>query len=523
MSAKDNSQGKSQNNETSSKGNFFQTLFSSIFSSSNPEAEKKKKLKALAKNISKTKYHTFYKPSSEEMLAPFGKLMFDIYKTISPAQQFFKNPVNQNSFKGRIISHSLSDKQVDILAQIDEQKIREMSKQIEIKKLQQQVEEKLQIFTAEFDNNRIARIENVYKAYTLFKDFCCFDFYLMIKKYDSSIQENVFSVSPKLDKVNAEYLIEDLKDFLSVAYSITDESIIWNDFFDMMKEFYGKEYVSLNTWKKIIAKIRNIQLSRSLDLIVQHVSQDLKYETSTKYHYESLVEPYLDKIQNETRETLSNIAVALKDSKTNSICMQIFGKTDIQTLLYYTSGYNNVLEKKNLSTYEYAEPLNLLKTFIVEYVKKDIREFYDVVVIRGQWDSSLSAPMSNAYQELLGTSDKITEFDNMMSEEGAFGMKIKTLLPKAAHDQGAENIINRVISDGNDMAKTFIYTSTQNLITIGKTLKQLIEDYAKPKAVIVKNWKELEKFIESPMKDFSVGIYKKIYLFVQLMQQYLAE
>ena len=35
--------------------------------------------------------------------------------------------------------------------------------------------------------------------------------------------------------------------------------------------------------------------------------------------------------------------------------------------------------------------------------------------------------------------------------------------------------------------------------------------------------KSLEKFIDVPMKEFCVNIYKKIYLFVQLMQQYLSE
>ena len=42
------------------KLSFFQSLFSNIFKTSNPEAEKKRKLKAIAKSFSKTKYHTFY-------------------------------------------------------------------------------------------------------------------------------------------------------------------------------------------------------------------------------------------------------------------------------------------------------------------------------------------------------------------------------------------------------------------------------------------------------------------------------
>ena len=78
------------------------------------------------------------------------------------------------------------------------------------------------------------------------------------------------------------------------------------------------------------------------------------------------------------------------------------------------------------------------------------------------------------------------------------------------------------ISDANDSARGYIIQGTQNLITIGKTIKQLIEDYSLPKPVIVQNWKELEKFFETPLKEFSVDVYKKIYLFVQLMQTFIS-
>ena len=158
--------------DSSQKQSFFQSFFASLFGGSNPEAEKKRKLKALAKTISKTKYHTFYKTNSSEMTESFAKLMFDIYKVVFSAQQLFKNTQNVSLFKHKIINFSLSEKQHDLLAQIDEQKIAEMSRQIEINKLTEQVEEKLQLFLSEFDSAKTAKIEAIYKAYTLFKDFC---------------------------------------------------------------------------------------------------------------------------------------------------------------------------------------------------------------------------------------------------------------------------------------------------------------------------------------------------------------
>lgn len=513
---------KKGNKAPAEKESFFHSLFASFFKNSSPEAEKKRKLKNIAKNFSKTKYHSFYKPSSAEMQGSFGKLIFDIYKVISPAQTLFKNAPNPAIFKRQIINYLLSDNQQELINQLDEQNIIKMAKTIPINQLQKDVEQKLQQFTNEFDDKKSAKADSLCKAFSLFQDFCCFDYYMILKKYDSSYQEFNFSVTPRLEKVNSGYIVNEIKDFLSVAYAITEETIDWTGLFAMLKETQGKEVVSLGVWKKIVAKIRNIQVSRSLDLAVQHMSEDPDYETEIKYHYESLLDPYISKIEQETRSLVSKIEYEQKESKATSICMQIFGTADPQNLKYYVSSFNPILEKKDLTLLEYTEPLNYLKTFLVEFVKSDIREFYDVVVIRGQWDASLSAPFSNSYQELLKTSDEITAFDEAFSEEGSMGIKIKTLLPKTAHDAGAENIINRVVSDANEQARNYIIQSAQNLVTIGKTIKQLIEDYSLSKPILVANWKELEKFIETPMKEFSVNIYKKIYLFVQLLQTYVS-
>ena len=504
------------------KQSFFQSLLSNLFKSSNPEAEKKRKLKAIAKTFSKTKFHNFYKPSTIEVLPPFAKLFYDIYKLVSPAQAIFKANQNPNLYKAQVINYSLSEKQIGLLEHFDQQKILEMARQVPLQQLSAKLDEEFSIFSAEFDNERMSKTENLFKAFSTLQDFCCFDYYVLLKKFASGIQEYNFSSVPNFEKINGEYITDDLKEFCAAAYAITDENLLWNELFAFMKATQATETISLGNWKKIVAKIKNIQQSGAFELMIRHISGNTEYVTQIPSHYSSLIEPYVDKIQEEIRTTISKIGSQQKENKANQICEQIFGSTDFQTLHFYISGANEAFSKKELGLFTYTEPLNYLKAFLLEYVKKDIREFYDVVVVRGQWDASLANPMSNAYQELLKISDEITAFDSDLSEDGASGLKIKNLLPKTAHDPGAENIINRVISDANEQAKGYLVTSAQDLITIGKTLKSLIEDYSKQKAEIVQNWRELERFLDHPMKEFSVGIYKKIYLFVQLMQQYLS-
>lgn len=505
------------------KPNFFQSILESLFSSSNPEAEKKRKLKLIAKNFTKCKYHSFYKISTFEVMPSLGKFFYDLYKIVSPAQLMFKAAPNESMFKNQIINYNLSDRQLELLEHFDQQKIHEVARKIPIDRISAQIESELEEFSNEFDGERAGKTENTYKAYVLFRDFCCFDYYVLLKKFSSKVQENNFTSQVEFDKINGEYIIDDLKDFVAVAFAITDDKIEWNSFFTYLKDCRNFEQISVGTWKKIIARIKSIQASNVFDFLIQHVTQNPNYKTEVHSNFTTIVEPFIDKVQHDTNGYIEEIQHAQKASKANSLCEQIFGNIQIAELKNYTASYNSVFEKKDLELYEYSEPLGYLKTFLIEYVKKDIREYFDVVVVRGQWDTGLAAPLSNAYQELLKIYDDIVKFDDELSEDGVFGIKIKTLLPKTAHDPGAENIINRVITDSNEQARDFLISSAQNLIAIGKTLKQLIEDYLKPKPVLVGNWKELERFLDHPMKEFSVNIYKKIYLFVQLTQQYIKD
>ena len=261
------------------KESFFQSLLSSIFSNSSPEADKKRKLKKIAKAISKSKYKNFYKPGTLEMVAPFGKFIFDIYKIIAPVQIMFKNLPNPNAFNRYIINFILSDNQRKIEEQLDEQNIIEVSRKIPIQELKNQVELKLQEFKNEFNDDKAVRADNLSKSFTFFKEFCCFDYYMILRKYDSSFREYNFNSTPRLVKVNAEYILNDLKDFLEIAYAITDSSLDWQTLFAMFKTSMQKEVISLGNWKKIVERIKSVQASHSLDLIVQHIGQEIGYTT----------------------------------------------------------------------------------------------------------------------------------------------------------------------------------------------------------------------------------------------------
>lgn len=499
---------------------FFQKLFGSFFGGNDPEAEKKRQLKLIAKDLSKTHFK-FYKSGSNEVLPQMGKLFYDLYKAVSPAQTMFQSIENQNYFKNIVIDSSLSDQQKTIADEMSEESITTLAANTEFNQLSAKLKTDLETFMGEFDMDKIAKIDSLYTKLMALRAFCTYDYYFMLKKFDSSLHERDFNSNPRFESIAATYITEDLKDFLAIAWALPfDED--WNDVMQMFRSLKGIEPIKPSLWTKILSKLKMLRDSNVFEMVIQLGTNDPSYRSSSETKAEHIVEPYLDKIRTQAASALRKLEDEQKNSKADSLLQQIFNTTAVLSLKHYNEQASAVYEKKNIGSFEYYRPLNYLKTFLVEFVKRDVREYADLVLIRGKWvTAALSSQMSDAYHSLLETSDKITEFDDKLGEEAEIGSKLKTLLPRTERDREAQNIIRTTLKDCNTQAREYVVDSTRNLVSFAKNVKALLEDHQKPHGEMVINWKELDHFAEHPMQELGVEVYKKIYLFASLMQNCL--
>ncbi|MBB5226103.1 DUF5312 family protein [Treponema ruminis] len=503
----------------SNKESIFHKLLDTLIGGKDVDAAKKKQLKNIAKTLSKTHFK-FYKPGSDQALPVMGKFFFDLYKALSSCQVLFNSQPNPNYYKDVSINFGLSEAQKALVEELSEEAIVENSKKMQFAQLKEKVKADISAFTGEFDQAKIQMIDGLYQKILLFKSFCTFDYYFILKKFDSTIRENEFTKTPKFNPIDASYIAEDLKDFLTVLYTLPIGED-WTSVLQLLKAMRGgNEPIKAGQLAKILARLNQIRTSRVFEMIIQLSTKNPLYEVKYEEKREQIVEGFIDKIKNEAQTTLKKIENAQKNSKADGLLKQIFGTTDISALQHYTDEQSAYFLKKNLGGFEYTKPLNYLKAFLLEYVKRDVRQYADLVLVRGKWATSpLTAEMSDAYNAILEYSEKITLFDKALSEEeGEYGKKLKTLLPRADRDKEAANIIRTTLRDNNAIAREYIVSATRQLILFAKTTKLLIEDYQKQRPELMTNWKELERFAETPIKELGVNVYKKIYLVVQLMQ-----
>lgn len=503
--------------------NFFKKLIESLFGSSDADAEKRRQLKLINKRFSKSRYSKFYKRSGNEALPALAKFIYEIYKVIYPAQTMFQAMQNHNILKRLVIEFSIPEEQKKLEEQLSEEKIIEMSKQIPLSNIKAHITKISAQYSDFFTLERITAIDNLYKQMTVFKDFCTYDFYFLLKKFDKTIHEGDFNTPPHFEKVNAEYINENLKDFITIVSTIPFDSD-WTSLFKILRAYKGVEPVTLATWKKILSRLQALQVSQAFEMILKMSTENPLLELEIPTVSANIVEPYLDGLRDNAEKTVRKMLEDERNSKANDLITQLFGDIDTQVLKNYTDSLESTFNRKGLKTYVYAHPLNYLKLFLLEVMKRDMREYYDIVVIRGQWESqALTTPFSEGYNQLLAVSEQITAFDASVAEDGATGLKIKTLLPKTERDSGSKNIINRLIDEANETAYAYVIESTKNIVTIGKIIKSLIDDQAKQKPELISNWKELDKYSEIPIKDAGLALYKKIYIFTTLIKTCLSQ
>ena len=501
------------------KESFFQKILGLFMSSDSPEALKRRKLKDIAKIIGKTRYSKWYKPGSQEVLPQAAQFFYSIYKVVGPARPLLAGIASSKVLKNITVENSLSDNQKKLLENLSEESILEQSKHSNAEALTEKVKKELKTFIGEFDSNQTQKIDLIYQHLDAFIQFVLFDYYFLLRKFDSNFIENNFNYAPNFQAIRGEYISEDLKDFASVFYQLSFDTD-WNLIFDIIKTYKNIQPVHTGQWKKLLGVLNDLRRSRALEYIIQHITEDIIYTVETTPFTEKLSDTYISQIKTNTQNVINKLIDEQRSSKVAVLISKIFGEQVISGMKNYTVDANTAFTKRGLSGYIYAEEMSYLKSFLIEYVKTDVRTLCDLFLVRGNWGgfAGTTADFSNSFHAIIQVAAKAVEFDDKLSEVSEMGVKFRTLLSRMEREKEAGRQASKLLNDVNETALKLINISLKHIIVIGNNFKNIIADYDKPRRELIQNWKEIEQHSERPVREWLVEAYKKIYDFIMLMQ-----
>jgi hypothetical protein len=473
-------------------------------------------LKQTGKDLGQNKYSKFYRVKSEEIDPSFAQYVYVIYKAIYSAQVFMKNPAKADYLKRLALERFMSPEVLDLIQRLSPESLEARAKTTGPADLSRQLQEEYALLTEAFDQGRIDGINKCNNLIAALSRFVLFDYAGLLKKFDSSLLEGIFTAPPRFSSVKAENLIGEIGDLYSLFLALSPEED-WKNVFAIIKGA-GGDIISLEQWIALLANLKDLRQSRIIELIIRHATKNPVWDPKPGIPGEHLIEAWLEKKQDEIQEYIAGIANRQRNTQIAALSRAIFAEIDTTRLVFYNDKAGKIYDRNDLTGFAYAGALNYLMAFVEDFLSKEVQEICDIILIRGQWSSNnASLQMSEAFHAILDGPPKMRELDETLSEKGSNGPRLRGALLRIDRDKTQARYINSILAEIDNEALEIIRAAVKSLITVGKYMKALSDDIQKKQSELIINWKELDGFSRSPLAPRLLESYKKINYFVQLM------
>jgi hypothetical protein len=492
---------------------------SSLFAGgrNNPDRAKKRAIKRIGKALSANKYGKFLRTKSGEATPELAQFFYDIYKAISPAQTLLQNAAQSAQLKLRVAVSFLDMPQLNMLEKLSAESIEKRAEETEINLLYRQMQNEFDEFARSFDANRTRAINECYSLILILYKFIVYDYYFLLKKFDLQLTEHSFNKKPAFNLLRGEAVAEEIKDFLELTSGL-DPNRDWNVPLRVLKEFKGTDVINPKLWSSLLFKIRDIVHSEIFELMIRFIEKDPAWTWTPHAVQESIAGAYLETMRGEIFSRLSLIVTTRRNALIDRHAKAVFGNARVNRLKHYTEQGGDIYKKKNFAGFANTRALNYLIVFLTDG-RQEMQELYELILIRGQWVSTaLSFPLSESLRLLTAFPARITEFDEMLSDWGLYGNKLKTAIIKVDREKNLARSIAMNLDSANGEAAQIISDAIFNLSVLDDGLKDLIEDYRKNSGAIILNWEELNSFSETDLESRLVAMRNKLSNMLDLLR-----
>ena len=135
--------------------------------------------------------------------------------------------------------------------------------------------------------------------------------------------------------IKGDYIVDDLKDFMAVAWSLRTKAN-WPAMFKFIKEYKATEVLPASVWNKILSRISDVRSSEIFEQMIAYISENPDYRYQAKEKAEHVVDTYIEQTRNRVENLLKKLTTEKANSKTDELLKALFGNTKVVMLKNYT-------------------------------------------------------------------------------------------------------------------------------------------------------------------------------------------
>jgi hypothetical protein len=481
------------------------------------EDNKRRLLKKLAKDIQGRAGH-FYRPRSMEIQPALGNFFYDLYKILAHAQVFLQNAAESARLRQITVESFLDMKFLDVRQRLNADYLKERAKTMPIIEVSHLLREDLSILTDAFDTDFISRVDTCYNQILSLIHLAGFDYFFLLRKFDTGILERNFTIVPRFKPVPGKAVLEDLKDFLELASSISVDAD-WTMVLRILKAYKNNvDVVKEDEWNTVLKDLQDLRHSGILELMIRHIGEDPRHEFKITLNQEHIAEAYLEECRQEVEDAFSGFLYSQKQNQINALARELFGDPGIRRLQHYTEKDNEAFIQRGLKGFSYTQSLNYLKIFLIDFFQEDMQSLCELLLIRGHWSSmEESKRLSETFHTLQDNMNGLLALEQSLGENGEEGARIRSILLKSVRNQSLLRQLNSMLQRINEEAGSLLSSTAEALILLGKQFREILVD-ARKEGLYISNYRELQKEAELPLTQHLIASFKRIYAYLQLQQ-----
>jgi hypothetical protein len=500
--------------------NLFDKILEIVTGHNNEERRKSKKLKNINKDLSSLKFK-FYNLKKDQVQPAFGQFFYEVYRMSQNLTKYFDVKIHSNTIKQFLFDSIIPKKQLEIKQSLEKGHIEELLKETkDIKKSLEIIKSKLNEFVKSFDPEVVKVINTTYNQIADLSSLTNFDWFMLIHKFDSAIEEGNFNYKPNYEFLDGKYIIDELISLNDYLYSL-NLNLDWKNVFEYLKSISQDDGI-INILKKFIQILKLLKRDEYLDKMIKLILKDPNFKPKQFNSKNKIVQDYIHAFQMEIQNTVQYLIKEMNKDKINKLLMEIFRSTVIVRLKNYLSKLTDILLNKGLNSgFNYIEPLNYLKAFLLDICKGEIKPRIDLLIIKGTWDTNTH---SGEYSSILSNfnilSDRIIEIDNRCGEDELYGREIKRLYGLVKHDPKARIILKKVLGKIDTEVFQILTESIVFFINAAEKIKVLLDDFDSKAPSILINFHKIKWEFAGDVKTNLIEIYKKMHNMVILLRNY---
>ena len=459
--------------------NFFDYIKYNLFNIRTPELVEKMRMEEYSDRISKQKY-AFVDLKTKSLTVACAKFVFEMYKVVGPLLSPLKEEFivkDGKQFSYYLIEVSFDNEIKELYSTLNRDY---MMSQIQSGKNPNAVFNEVKNNFVKF--KKYISGENgkeINLTFNLLKDFAQlsnFDFFLFLRAFCPSFVDGAYSSNPQFKASSNIQIVDDIVKLDYAVNSITIRKELLSAL-NIFQQYIGMPPIPEKNIKAFLARIKYLQTPGVLSDIIIYLLKDFTYKCTINPSNVNIFVNYITDFTNNLKKDMDSIVAEIKSSKIAGMRNKMFNGIEILKLANVNEEKNEQLEKFDCPIFTCVEPLQYIKTFIIEMFDMNYKAPLNDMFLGAEFVHKDRNSMGlDAFYTLNDVIEGIQKFDAMLSPESENFKRLKGWIiskNKAnANRDLIETMVNKIDSEGNKIVLN-VYNSVIDITTI---VKNVVED-----------------------------------------------